>query len=229
MISVDGPLHYFHTVLNAARKGQDAPGCSAQLPRRSHDNGPLTKALGAMAITASPPDENPAFTAIKVSVQAAIERADHSALTDYLKPAETYQAIKALNGDDKHRLAEILYKDTGCLVSYCAFITEAGMYLAAQPTSDQLMVAKVASLLLEYKKQNKSEGVFDSSLLLNSIFLRSFMLNRASHSPSQLITAKTSRYLSTAIHCYYGVSRAGQPTKKVSQPCPLCQIPQQLQ
>ena len=226
MVSVDGPLHYFYAVLSAARKAQDAPDCAAQLPRRSHHDHPLTKALGAMAITTSPPDENPAFTAIKVSVQTAIERADHSALTDYLKPAETCQAIKALNGDDKHRLAEILYKDTGCLVSYCAFITEAGMYLAAQPTSDQLMVAKVASLLLEYKKQNKSEGGFDSSLLLNSIFLRSFMLNRASHAPSQLITAKTSRRLSTAIHCYYGVTRAGQPTKKVSQSCPLCQLHQ---
>ena len=224
MISVDGPLRYFYAVLNAARKAQDAPDCSVQLPRRSHHDHPLTKALGDMAITASPPDENPAFTAIKVSVQAAIERADHSALTDYLKPAETYQAIKTLNGDDKHRLAEILYKDTGCLVSYCAFITKAGMHLATGPTSDQLMVAKVASLILEYKEQNRAEGVFDSSLLLNSIFLRSFMLNRASHSPAQLITAETSRHLSTAIHCYYGVSRAGQPTKKVSQLCPLCQL-----
>ena len=226
MISVNGPLQHFHAVLNAASTAHKATNSSAQLPGRSQHDRQLPKALDSrdIATTACPPpaDDRPAFITIRACIQSAIERADHSVLTDYLKTTETLEAIQALNEDDKVRLAEMLFKDTGCLLSYHAFTTQAGMYLATQPTSDQLMVGKVASLIMEYKKQSRSVGVFDPSFMLNSMFLRMFIRNGASHCPSQLIIAQTSQQLTTASHRYYGVTRTCQPTKNVSQPCPLC-------
>lgn len=223
MISTCSHLEYFHKVLSFASHRQKAPRPSVQL---SGSDCQWPKPLGSMMVTkaACPPVDDPAFTALKERIESAIDCMDHDALTDYLQKIETIDAIHALNGNNKARLAEILFKDTGCLLSYRAFSTEAGMYLAIQPTSDQLMVATIASLVMEYKKQWELPGPFDTSSMIDSMFLELFKRNQASHTPANLVTAQSVRYLNSDNSPYYGVTKAYQPTKNVSHPCPLCEL-----
>ena len=228
MIFTAGPVRYFQIILQAARAQQEASGSSVQLSGNSQPVRQVAKALDAMTVTKIPslPD-GPVFTAIKECIQSAIDRADHEALKDYLKTSNTFEAIHALDGDEKARLATILFKETDCLLAYQAFTTEAGMHLATQPTSDQLMVAKTASLVLEYKKQRKALKKRDTSTpLYNLLFLQMFRINQASHIPSQLIDVHTVPLMGLSNHHYYGINGASQPTSHVSRQCPLCMVQQ---
>ena len=227
MIYEDGPVMYCQIILQAARTQQEASGSSVQLSGNSQPDRQVAKALDAMTITKIPslPD-TPTFTAIKECIQSAIDRADHQALKDYLKTSNTLRAIQALNEDERARLATILFKETDCLLAYQAFTTEAGMHLATGPTSDQLMVAKTASLVLEYKRQRKALKECDTSTPLYSLlFLQLFRINQASHIPAQLIDVHTVPMGLSNQH-YYGINRASQPTRNVSRQCPLCKVHQ---
>ena len=227
MIYKDRPVSYFHIILQAARTQQEASGSSV-LSSNSQPDRQVAKAPDAMTITKIPSlSDGPAFTAIKECIQSAIDRADHKALKDYLKTPNTLRAIRALNGDERARLATILFKETGCLLACQAFTTEAGMYLATGPTSDQLMVAKTASLVLEYKKQRLALKKCDTSAPLYSLlFLQIFRINQASHLPAQLIDVHSVPLTGLSNHHYYGINKASQPTRQVSRECPLCQLHQ---
>ncbi len=227
MICKDGPVRYFQVILQAARTPQEVSG--SFVSGNSQPDRQVAKALDAMTITKIPslPGDGRAFTAIRESVQSAIDHADHTALTDYLKTPNTFKAIQALNGDERARLATILFKETDCLLAYQAFTTEAGMNLATGPTSDQLMVAKTASLVLEYKKQMTAlKGRDTSTPLYSLLFLQMFRINQASHLPSGLIDVHTVSRMGLSNHHYYGINRASQPTRHVSRQCPLCKVHQ---
>ena len=229
MIYKDGPVSYFQIILQAARTQQEASGSSVLSGNRQADR-QVAKALDAMTITKLPglPD-GPAYTAIKECIQSAIDRADCTALKDYLTTSSTLRAIQALNGDERARLATILFKETDCLLAYQAFTTEAGMHLATGPTSDQLMVAKTASLVLEYKKQRTALALKEcdtSTPLYSLLFLQMFRINQASHIPSQLINVHTDPLMGLSNRHYYGINRESQPTRHVSRQCPLCKVHQ---
>ena len=218
MITSFGPAEHFQTVLQQGVKQKNLSP-PARLPRDGAQDHQLPKTLAGMAVTNT--TDSPAFTAISERIKSALDCLDHNALTDYLKNSDTLQAIRALGRDEQARLAEVLFKDAGSISAYQAFTTEAGMHLAAQPTSDQLLVGAIASLVMEYRYQHRRAGETGQPPEIDLKFLQLFMCNQASHSPSELINKNSRPYLTQANKDYYGVR---QPTINVSQPCSLCQV-----